>query len=143
MKTIIMLMALIGTSASFACANFSGSFTCTVEDDNYTYALDIEQNGTSFKITDDEGTDEFNADGQRRAVPDDTNMRNVFYTGRCNGNSVSLLMTGDIFDEETGQSFPFEANMVHALPSRSHVIQTTKTEVLGQTVTTTTHCRRD
>ena len=143
MKLIITIMALTFTAASFACANFAGNFTCTVQDDNYTYSLGIEQNGAVFRITDDEGTDEFTADGQRRAIPNDTNLRNAFYTGSCSGNTVTLLMTGDIFDDETGQVFPFKANMIHALPTRNHVVQTTTTELLGQTVVTTTHCRRN
>ncbi|MBK24769.1 MAG: hypothetical protein CME70_12295 [Halobacteriovorax sp.] len=143
MKTLIALVAVLGTTSAFACANFAGSFTCTIEDDNYTYNVLVEQDGYNFRMTDDEGTDEFIADGQRRRLPDDTNMRNAAYVASCQGQSVVMNMTGEIYDDETGQSFPFTANMNHNLRTRNHVTQTTVTEVLGQTSTTITHCQRN
>lgn len=143
MKTLIASMALLLSASAFACGNFTGNFTCTVEGDNYTYNLLVEQNGTTFRITDDEGTDEFVADGQRRALPDDTNMRNAYYVASCQNQAVNMLMAGEIFDDETGQSFPFQANMSHVLRTRNHVTQTTVTEVLGQQTTTVTQCQRN
>ncbi len=143
MKALIALVAVLGTTSAFACANFAGSFTCTIEDDNYTYNVLIEQNGYNFIITDDEGSDEFVADGQRRSIPNDTNMRNAAYVASCEGQSIKMQMTGEIFDDETGQSFPFSSNMDHNLRTRNHVTQTTVLEVLGQTTTTVTHCQRN
>lgn len=143
MKAIIATIALLGSTAALACGNFAGSFTCTVQDDNYTYGLVVEQQGNRFVITDDEGTDEFIADGTNRRLPDDTNMRNASYVATCQSSLVNLVMTGEIYDEETGQSFPFRANMDHVLTTRNHVTQTTVTEVLGQTTTTVTQCRRN
>lgn len=143
MKAFIAALALLSSTTVLACANFTGSFTCTVQDDNYTYALTIEQNGTTFRITDDEGTDEFIADGRRRSLPNDTNMRNASYVASCQGQSVVMTMVGEIFDDETGQSFPFQADMNHMMKTRNHVTQTTVTEVLGQRSTSITQCGRN
>lgn len=143
MKGFIAALAILGSTTAFACGNFTGHFTCTVADDNYTYDLTVQQNGTTFRITDDEGTDEFIADGQRRSLPNDTNMRNAYYVASCQGQTVAMKMSGEIFDDQTGQSFPFLANMNHQMTTRNHVTQTTVTEVLGQTQTSVTHCRRN
>lgn len=143
MKLLIILGAFFASATTFACANFSGNFTCTIEEDNYTYALKVEQTGNVFRITDDEGTDEFVADGQRRSIPDDVYQRNVSYKATCQADSVVLSMMGEIFDADTGQSFPFSANITHQMVTRSHVTQTTQTEVLGQSTTSITQCRRN
>jgi hypothetical protein len=143
MKNLIVALLFLGPVTAMACANFAGSFTCTEVGDNYTYNLTVEQNGNIFTITDDEGVEEFVADGNRRTIPDNTNMRNAYYVAACQGQSVVLQMAGEIYDDESGQSFPFQANMNHQSVNRDHVTQTTVTQVLGQTTTTTTQCRRN
>ena len=143
MKNLIIALLFLGPAAAMACANFAGSFTCTEVGDNYTYNLTVEQNGNIFTITDDDGAEEFIADGNRRAIPDDTNMRNTSYLASCQGQSVLLQMSGEIFDDQTGQSFPFQADMNHQQINRNHVTQTTVTQVLGQRTETITQCRRN
>jgi hypothetical protein len=143
MKNLIIALVFFGPVAAMACANFAGNFTCTEVGDNYVYSLTVEQNGSTFTITDDEGTDQFIADGNRRSLPDDTNMRNAYYVASCQGQSVTLQMAGVIFDDETGQSFPFQADMTHQIINRNHVTQKTVTQILAQTTTTTTQCRRN
>ncbi len=143
MKNLIIALLFIGPVSAMACANFAGNFTCTEVGDNYTYSLTVQQNGNAFTITDDDGAEEFIADGNRRSLPNDTNMRNAYYVASCQGQSVLLQMAGEIFDDQTGQSFPFQADMNHQNINRNHVTQTTVTQVLGQTTTTTTQCRRN
>lgn len=93
MKTIMTLMTSLFIPAAFACADFSGNYSCFyVEEDGSKvfYDMDVVQSGNVFTITDDQGTETVVADGK----PYQYEGAEMAYS--CSGNKVISVGKIDI-----------------------------------------------
>ena len=142
MKTLMTIVAIFTASATFACGNFAGNFTCSNTDGSMAHETTIEQNGTTFTYVTDKGSATVYADGLNHQVPNNDRMENVNYIANCIGDSIIVKLKGDFVSSSTGMVFPFTARNVQKLESVNHISLTSSFVTLGTTQTTVQKCIR-
>lgn len=96
MKKFAVALILLGASASFACPNLAGTYSCPDENGALvtTTMAQSEANGvTTYTLTDDTGMSEFVADGLTRTQAGKVQNGNdavINVTNSCSADSTAL-----------------------------------------------------
>lgn len=126
MKKIALITVLLISSTTWACPNFSGNYKCEATYSDGTaesYDMSVSQQGNVFTTTDSEGSAVIVADG----VPRELDL-GFMTTVSCVGNSIEVVMTGSIPENNQGPLIIINA-LTTITPQGSRVVMETNTNV--------------
>lgn len=141
MKRLVLLATLLLSMNAFACPAIEGVYSCIVDGDaSFAYNEKWQfQPPYTYKVTNEEGIEEFIADGERHFIPDTEDFSNLSYLALCRANSLEFVLSGILLDrgEELGQ---FEAWSLFETTTEGFTVNTTSI-FQGRSVQSQTICK--